>query len=47
LGTGSKGAFRIPPEIAKNFPAVLHVRLAGMNANGKAYTLDRTYQLTQ
>jgi hypothetical protein len=47
LGTGPKGTFRIPPDIAKNFPAVLHVRLAGMNANGKAYTLDRTYQLTQ
>jgi hypothetical protein len=47
LGTGPKGTFRIPPEIAAHFPAVLHVRLAGMNANGKAYTLDRTYQLTQ
>ncbi len=47
LGTGAKGTFRLPPEIATHFPAVLHVRLAGMNANGKTYTLDRTYQLTQ
>ncbi|MEX2261616.1 MAG: DUF5060 domain-containing protein [Bryobacteraceae bacterium] len=47
LGTGANGSFHVPPGIAKHFPAVLHVRLAGMNANGKIYSLDRTYQLTK
>src|SRR5579862_9891930 len=47
VATGPKGTFRLPPDIAVHFPASLHVRLAGMNANGKVYTLDRTYQLTQ
>ena len=26
--------------IAKNFPAIMHLRLYGMNANGKIYELD-------
>ena len=47
IGTGEKGAFQIPANIAQHYPAALHVRLFGMNANGKVYSLDRTYQLTQ
>ncbi|HVP48282.1 MAG TPA: DUF5060 domain-containing protein [Bryobacteraceae bacterium] len=47
IGTGGKGAFQIPANMAKHYPAVLHVRLFGMNANGKVYSQDRTYQLTQ
>ncbi len=47
LGTGPQGNFHIPPVIAQHFPAGLHVRLAGLNAIGKVYTLDRFYQLTQ
>jgi hypothetical protein len=45
LATGAKGTARIDPGIAKTFPAVLHLRLLGMNANGKVYSIDRTYQL--
>jgi hypothetical protein len=45
LGTGAKGTLRADPGIAKNFPAVLHLRLLGMNANGKVYALDRTSSL--
>jgi hypothetical protein len=30
-----------------HFPAVFHVRLFGINANGKVYSADRTFQLTQ
>jgi hypothetical protein len=47
IGTGEKGVFQIPANITKHYPAALHVRLFGMNANGKVYSLDRTYQLTQ
>jgi hypothetical protein len=47
LGTGEKGTFQIPARIVRQFPTVLHVRLYGMNSNGKVYTLDRTYQLTK
>ncbi len=47
IGTGEKGVFQIPPNLARHFPAVFHVRLFGMNAVGKVYSADRTYQLTQ
>lgn len=45
LGTGDKGTFSFPPHIAVNYPAVIDMRLYGMNANGKVYSLDKTYQL--
>lgn len=45
LGTGPEGKFSIPPTIATNFPAVLSVRVTALNANGKAYSVDRVYQL--
>lgn len=47
LGTGRKGTLMTPEGIARNFPAVLHIRLLAMNANGKVYSTDRTYQLTK
>jgi hypothetical protein len=47
LGTGPKGKMNIPFEIAKRFPAVLQVRLVGMNSNGKVYEIDKIVQLTQ
>ena len=47
LGTGSKGTLTVPPEIVKHFPAVMQLRVAGMNANGKVYTADKIIQLTQ
>jgi hypothetical protein len=47
IGTGEKGIFHIPANMARHFPAVFHVRLFGMNANGKVYSVDRTYQLTE
>jgi hypothetical protein len=40
LATGQKGTMRPPAGIAKNFPAIMHLRLYGMNANGKIYELD-------
>lgn len=47
IGTGEKGFLQIPANMAHRFPAVFHVRLFGMNANGKVYSADHTYQLTQ
>ena len=47
LGTGSRGTFVVPPSIAANFPAVLSIHLTALNANGKAYAVDRVYQLNK
>ena len=47
IGTGSPGSFAIPPSIAARFPAVLSIHLTALNANGKAYSVDRVYQLTK
>jgi hypothetical protein len=47
IGAGSEGAFRVPDNLAKSYPAVLAVRLYGMNANGKVYTLIKVYKLTK
>jgi Domain of unknown function (DUF5060)/Putative collagen-binding domain of a collagenase len=47
LGTGPKGTLKIPSEIANHFPAVLQLRVAAMNANGKVYETDKIVQLTK
>jgi hypothetical protein len=47
LGTGPDGTFRIPPGIAADYPAALHVRLLGMNGLGKVYVLDRNFTLNR
>jgi hypothetical protein len=47
IGTGREGVFNIPPNIAGSYPAALAVRLYGMNANGKVYSLIRVYQLSK
>ncbi len=47
VGTGDRGNVQIPANMTKHYPAVFHVRLFGMNANGKVYSADHTYQLTQ
>ncbi len=45
IGTGQKGTLSFPPHIAVNYPAVMALRLYGMNANGKVYSVDKAYQL--
>ncbi len=40
LATGQQGTFTVPADIAQNYPAIMHYRLYGMNANGKVYELD-------
>jgi hypothetical protein len=36
---------KIPKGLAKNFPAVLNLHVAALNANGKAYAIDKVYTL--
>jgi hypothetical protein len=45
IGTGPEGTLQIPKDIATRLPAVLSLRVAALNANGKAYSIDRVYQL--
>ena len=47
LGLGSSGTLTIPEEFRKTPGAVMNLRLLAINANGKAYELDKVYQLTQ
>lgn len=46
LGLGPKGTFQMPASLQQP-GAALNVRLLAINANGKAYELDRVYRLTQ
>jgi hypothetical protein len=45
VGSGSEGTLRIPASIVHNFPGVLSLRAAILNANGKAYVIDKVYRL--
>ena len=47
IGTGASGTFQIPANIAREYPAALHIKLTGMNGLGKVYVLDRNYTLTK
>jgi hypothetical protein len=47
LGSGLAGTFHIPANLTSSYPAMLTVRLYGMNAHGKVYMLLRVYQLSQ
>jgi len=45
LATGQKGSFQIPSDLAHHYPADMHLRLYGMNANGKVYEIDTGFQI--
>ena len=47
VGTGREGTLSIPPSVASKYPAVISLRVLLLNANGKAYTLDKVYRLVQ
>ncbi|MDQ6699016.1 MAG: hypothetical protein M3Z36_02375 [Acidobacteriota bacterium] len=47
LGTGRAGTLQLAPDLARRFPASMHLRVTGMNAYGKIYIADRNYQLSQ
>jgi hypothetical protein len=45
IGTGREGVLKVPSSIVKNFPAVLSLHANIVNANGKAYLVDRIFKL--
>ncbi len=45
LGVGSSGNFTIPKGLVTEPGATLHLRVMAINANGKAYELDKVYRL--
>jgi len=47
IGTGRKGVFKLSGHEGRIYPAPLTVRLYGMNANGKVYSLVRVWSLTK
>jgi hypothetical protein len=47
LATGNGTTRKIPGGMVRNLPAVLSLRLYGMNANGKVYAADRVYRLVK
>jgi hypothetical protein len=47
VGAGKEGTLGIPPSVANQYPAVVSLRVLLLNANGKAYTLDKVYRLVQ
>ena len=44
-GTGSEGTLRIPASLVHKLPGTLSLRVAILNANGKAYVIDKVYRL--
>ena len=47
LATGAQGTLQPTSRLAINFPAILLMRVYGMNANGKVYLLTKAIQLNQ
>jgi hypothetical protein len=45
IGSGREGTWQIPKSIADHLPAVMSVRASILNANGKAYVVDKVYRL--
>jgi hypothetical protein len=46
LGIGPSGSFTIPKDLIKQPSSNLNIRLLAINANGKAYELNRVYRLS-
>jgi hypothetical protein len=47
LGTSAQGSFQIPTVLASRYPAAISIRVSALNANGKAYSQDKIYQLSK
>jgi hypothetical protein len=45
VGSGREGTMQIPKSISNHLPAVIAVRANILNANGKAYVVDKVYRL--
>ena len=47
LATGAKGSMQPTRRMAQNYPALMLIRLYGMNSNGKVYLVTKALQLNQ
>jgi hypothetical protein len=47
LASGAQGEFQIPARAMGNLPAVVNLRLYGLNLNGKVYSIDRVIRVTE
>ncbi len=47
VGSGREGTMQIPKSITDNLPAVGTLRMSVVNANGKAYVVDKVVRLVQ
>ncbi|MEP7363697.1 MAG: DUF5060 domain-containing protein [Acidobacteriota bacterium] len=47
IATGRSGEFTMPKALSKTFPAVVNLRVYGMNLNGKVYAIDRVMKLVE
>jgi len=47
LSTSQKGTVQLPSDLTATYPAAMHLRLYGMNANGKVYEVDTGCGLTK
>ena len=45
VGTGTTGMMHIPASIVHKLPGTLSLRVSILNANGKAYAIDKVYRL--
>jgi hypothetical protein len=45
IGTGREGTLKVPASVVRNLPAVLSLHANIVNANGKAYLVDRIFRL--
>jgi hypothetical protein len=45
IATGASGTMRPLNGLAREFPAIMHLRVYGMNANGKVYAIDRAFSI--
>jgi len=45
VGIGKEGTLQLPPSFSEKLPAVMSLRLAILNANGKVYVIDRAFKL--
>jgi hypothetical protein len=47
LATGASGTLNIPVNIARRYPALLHLRVEAVNGVGRAYSLDQNFTLAR
>ena len=47
LALGSSGSFAFPAQLMKTKSALLNLHVAAINANGKAYSVSKVYQISR